>query len=219
MNTKINSYFLRNNVDDTQKTVQRHAVDSNENLEKPGFSDEFGIYFDENEIINNGFRLVEVVKKLDNTFAGMVTNTYFICILITTGAIYSSTSIFLGEFRTSRLLFSASMLSVACLCITRLIWITSFGQNLSNTMKECGYHLDRFKFYNKKIDEKEIELLRQDVKYHSESPIKPFSCFGLSNNTLLGAFGTIITYLIVLLQFKVSEMSMNPMDVKNMTLI
>ena len=199
--------------------IERHAADSNEHIEKPGFPDALGTYFDENEIICNGFRLVEVVKKLDNTFAGMVTNTYFICILITTGAIYSSTSIFLGEFRTSLLLFSASMLSVACLCIARLIWITSFGQNLSNTMKECGYHLDRFKFYDKKIEEKEIELLRQDVKYHSESPITPFSCFSLSNNTLLGALGTIITYLIVLLQFKVSEMSLNPMDVKNTTLI
>ena len=123
-----------------------------------------GIYFDENKIINNGFRLVEVVKKLDVTFAGMVTNTCFICIMITTGAIYSSTSIFLGKFQTSLLLFSASMLSVACLCIARLIWITSFGQNLSNTMKECGYHLDRFKPDDTKIDEKEIELLRQDVK-------------------------------------------------------
>ena len=200
-------------------TTERHTTDSNEHMEKPGFSDQVGIYFDENEVINNGFRLVEVVKKLDNTFAGMVTNTYFICILITTGAIYSSTSIFLVEFQTSLLLFSASMLSVACLCITRLIWITSFGQNLSNTMKECGYHLDRFKSDNTKIDEKEIELLRQDVKYHSESPITPFSCFSLSNNTLLGAFATIITYLIVLLQFKVSEMSMNPMDMKNTTMI
>ena len=193
--------------------IERHTADSNEHIEKPG------LYSDENKIINNGFRLVEVVKKLDNTFAGMVTNTYFICILITTGAIYSSTSIFLGEFRTSLLLFSASMLSVACLCIARLVWITSFGQNLSNTMKECGYHLDRFKPDNTKIDEKDIELLRQDVRYHSESPITPFSCFSLSNNTLLGAFATIVTYLIVLLQFKVSEMSMNPMDVKNITLI
>ena len=199
--------------------IETHAVDSNEHIDKPEFSDELGIYFDENKIINYGFRLVEVVKTFDNTFAGMVTNTYFICILITTGAIYSSTSIFLGQFQTSLLLFSASMLSVACLCIARLIWITSFGQNLSNAMKECGYHLDRFKFYNNEMYEREIELLRRDVKYHSESPITPFSCFSLSNNTLLGAFGTIITYLIVLLQFKVSEMSMNPMDVKNTTII
>ena len=105
------------------------------------------------------------------------------------------------------------------MCIRDSIWITSFGQNLSNTMKECGYHLDRFKPDNTKIDEKEIGLLRQDVKYHSESPITPFSCFSLSNNTLLGAFGTIVTYLIVLLQFKVSEMSMNSIDVKNTTII
>ena len=40
-----------------------------------------------------------------------------------------------------------------------------------------------------------------------DSPITPLSAFSVSTSTLLSSFGTIITYLIVLLQFKVSEQS------------
>ena len=180
------------------------------------------IYFDEQQIVSNGFEMVAAVKKLSATFSAMIMNTYFVCVLVTTCAIYSSSSIILlSKFTTGLLLYSTSMFLVACLYIGRLVWLTSVGQNLSNSMKKCGYHLDRFKPNDKKMDGRELELLRQDITYHSESPIAPFSFFSLSNSTLLGAFGTIITYLIVLLQFKTSELTsvdlMNPVDVQNAT--
>ena len=180
------------------------------------------IYSDEHQIVSNGFVMVAAVKRLSVTFSGMIMNTYFVCVLVTTCAIYSSSSIILlREFTTGLLLYSASMFLVACLYIGRLVWLTSVGQNLSNSMKKCGYHLDRFKPNDKKMDERELDLLRQDIRYHSESPIAPFSFFTLSNSTLLGAFGTIVTYLIVLLQFKISEYSstasMNPVCVQNAT--
>ena len=180
------------------------------------------IYSDEHQIVSNGFVMVAAVKKLSVTFSGMIMNTYFVCVLVTTCAIYSSSSIILlREFTTGLLLYSASMFLVACLYTGRLVWLTSVGQNLSNSMKKCGYQLDRFKSNDNKMDERELDLLRQDIRYHSESPIAPFSFFTLSNSTLLGAFGTIVTYLIVLLQFKISEYSstasMNPVCVQNAT--
>ena len=177
------------------------------------------IYSDEHQIVSNGFVMVAAVKKLSVTFSGMIMNTYFVCVLVTTCAIYSSSSIILlREFTTGLLLYSTSMFLMACLYMARLVWLTSVGQNLSNSMKKCCYQLDRFKPNDKKIDERELELLRQDIRYHSESPIAPFSFFSLSNSTLLGAFGTIVTYLIVLLQFKMSEFSSsNPMYVQNAT--
>lgn len=180
------------------------------------------IYSDKHQIVSNGFVMVAAVKKLSVTFSGMIMNTYFVCVLVTTCAIYSSSSIILlREFTTGLLLYSAAMFLAACLYIARLVWLTSVGQNLSNSMKKCGYHLDRFKPNDKKMDERELDLLRQDIRYHSESPIAPFSFFSLSNGTLLGAFGTIVTYLIVLLQFKLSEftstVSMNPVYEQNAT--
>ena len=53
----------------------------------------------------------------------------------------------------------------------------------------------------------EVDLLRKDLRYHAESPINPYSAFSLSSSNLLGACGTIITYIIVLLQFKIAEKS------------
>ena len=50
-----------------------------------------------------------------------------------------------------------------------------------------------------------VHILKQDLKDHGHSPINPFSAFSLSNNTLIGTFATILTYLIVLIQFKASE--------------
>ena len=48
--------------------------------------------------------------------------------------------------------------------------------------------------------------MKEELKYYCEAPITPLSAFSVSTSTLLGALGTIITYLIVLLQFKVSEL-------------
>ena len=61
----------------------------------------------------------------------------------------------------------------------------------------------------KSISADDVQLLKQDLKYYSESPINPLSAFSLSNGTLIATSATIITYLIVLIQFMAAE---NPND-------
>lgn len=73
-------------------------------------------------------------------------------------------------------------------------------------MKACAHTLDRIplkRFNGDKLDT--IKLLKKDLKDYGHSPINPFSAFSLSNSTLLGTFATILTYLIVLVQFKAAE--------------
>ena len=77
-------------------------------------------------------------------------------------------------------------------------------------MKYCSNELDTHIFKNNDLDAHIIELLRQRMKCNSESPITPFSAFSVSTSTLVGVSGVITTYLIVLLQFKVSELSSTP---------
>ena len=50
-----------------------------------------------------------------------------------------------------------------------------------------------------------LKIMKQDIKDKAISPITPFSAFSLSNSTLIGTFATILTYLIVLIQFKAAE--------------
>ena len=56
-----------------------------------------------------------------------------------------------------------------------------------------------------KIKIKYVMQLKQDLMDKCSSPINPFAAFSLSNSTFIGAFATILTYLIVLIQFKASD--------------
>ena len=72
-------------------------------------------------------------------------------------------------------------------------------------MQKSVYLLERYRFTESDVDMEEVDLLRRDLRYHAESPINPFSAFTLTSSNILGACGTIITYIIVLLQFKIAE--------------
>ena len=132
-------------------------------------------------------------------------NTYLICLIVATGTLYSSSTI-LFQRSFSLILFSASSFCISLLTINRLIWLTAFGYQLSMSMKNCSYHLQRLKIAERDVDKEGFQLLKEELRYYSEAPITPLSAFSVSTSTLFSAFGTIITYLIVLLQFKVSEL-------------
>ena len=172
---------------------------------------------DEKRIISTGFMLITTVKKLDKALAPMITNTYFSCILLATTTFYSSTGILFKNAEKELILSCAASLAVAILAIVRLFRITQCGYILEEQMKECAHLLDRFKFKTMESDENDVALLKQDLRYHSASPINPYSAFSVSTSTLVATFGTIVTYLIVLLQFKVSEPTTDTLVLKNAT--
>jgi len=77
---------------------------------------------------------------------------------------------------------------------------------LASALEVCGEKLDEILMIRcKDLRSRKIKILKQNVKDRSASPIHPFSAFSLSNNTLVGTFATILTYLIVLVQFKAAE--------------
>lgn len=160
---------------------------------------------DTKTISSSGIWLIKVVKKIDSTFAWMLMNTYFVCILSTTANMYSSATILFNRDHVELWILSGSNLLISLLTISRLYWITCCSQRLTASMKKCANHLDIFVAMNYQLATKDLLLLKDDLKYYSEAPINPFSAFSVSTSTLVGAFGTIITYLIVLLQFKASE--------------
>ena len=88
----------------------------------------------------------------------------------------------------------------------RLIYLVSAGQRLANTMEACSHRLQRARIENTSDqNSKNLALLKKELEYYCPSPISPESAFSLTNNTLMGTFATIITYLIVLIQFKSAE--------------
>ena len=159
----------------------------------------------EEKILSIGFNLIDVIKEMNVWLTGIIVNTYLICLIVATGTLYSSSTI-LFQRSFALILFSASNFCISLLTINRLIWLTAFGHQLSLSIKNCSYHLQRLKITERDVDEEGFQLLKEELKYYGEAPLTPLSAFSVSTSTLLSAFGTIITYLIVLVQFKVSEL-------------
>ena len=62
-----------------------------------------------------------------------------------------------------------------------------------------GYEHKLYKIYKTKIT-----IFKEELRLMN-SPLSPFNAFNVSNRTIISAFASITTYLIVLIQFKVSE--------------
>ena len=146
-----------------------------------------------------------MVKQINLCFAGMILTTYCLCIFQATATSYNALTIFFATYSHALMLSCAASFSLALLCMYRLYLLTVYAYGLSKSMKECSYQLDWLKFKKKESDDDVIDLLKQDMKYWCESPISPFTAFSVSPSSFIGVCGVITTYLIVLLQFKVSE--------------
>lgn len=149
--------------------------------------------------------LIKVIKKMDTALAPMIANTYFTCMLVATGELYLASSVFFYKGKYEVTLLSVAGLSIAWLAIFRVSQITKHGHLLSKLMKKCSYRLDRFPFKDSNnLKSSLFQLLREEFQNNCEEPIAPFSAFTLSFSSLLGFFGSIVTYIIVLLQFRTS---------------
>ena len=172
--------------------------------------DQSNVVNDKNElqekiIISVGFNLIKVVKRMDKAFASMIVTTYCICMLVATGALYLSSSVLFSRGECEVTLLSAAGLSITWLAIFRVYQMTKYGYMLAKKMKRCSYHLDRFQFNDPNNSNSGlVQLLREEFQDNHEAPIAPYSAFTLSSSSLLALFGTIVTYIIVLLQFKTS---------------
>ena len=172
--------------------------------------DQSYVVYDHNElqekmIISVGFNLIKVVKRMDKAFASMIVTTYCICMLVATGALYLSSSVLFSKGECEVTLLSAAGLSITWLAIFRVYQMTKYGCMLAKKMKKCSYYLDRFQFNDPNNSNSGlVQLLREEFQDNHEAPIAPYSAFTLSSSSLLALFGTIVTYIIVLLQFKTS---------------
>ena len=161
----------------------------------------------EDKLVSIGTSLLDVTNMIDKTLQGMIVNTYICCLFTATTTLYTASSVFFNKTTGVASYFMAfcSFLMTA-LSLLRLIYHTNAGQYLASALEVCGGRLDEILMIRcKDLRSRKIKILKQNVKDRSASPIHPFSAFSLSNNTLVGTFATILTYLIVLIQFKAAE--------------
>lgn len=150
--------------------------------------------------------LVDVTRKANTCLGGMIMITYTNCLFLATISLYLTSSMAINRYQGIELIFIAlSRILMAILSITRLFFITSFGQGLTSIMRKCGYTIKKNQINHPcsdKLKSEKFDLIYQLLKDNSHSPITPISAFSLSNRTLLGIIATILTYLVVLIRFK-----------------
>ena len=94
---------------------------------------------DDKMVISIGYKLLESVKIMDQTFSGMITNTYFNCVLIATLTLYTTSSVLFQDFGIDLWLNSFSGFMIFVLSMSRLARITQSGHHLMKEMKQCGW--------------------------------------------------------------------------------
>ena len=168
------------------------------------------------KVILIGLELVRILQETEKSLQGMILNTYLTSLMISTTSMYAGSSVFFSSNDYyAGYFFSCFCFSLAILSLMRLFYLTNTCEHLTATLKESLTALDQLRMEHdgtkwdahndwRRMSVK-IKFLRKELKCHSDSPINPFSAFSLSNGALIGTFATILTYLIVLIQFKAAE--------------
>ena len=173
-----------------------------------------GKYYIRNSLLDIALGIGDVVEKINVCFSGMLFCYYGGNLLIATSSFYSATNyLFISEF--SALSLSVGLMSTVCfiLYMGRLYILTTSSHLLGQEMtllKKAMKGLFFKSSQNWNIEQRELEISYEKLDmmidhYGNNAPISPYGYFSINGGSLLSALATIITYLIVLIQFKISE--------------
>ena len=159
-------------------------------------------------LVKSGLGLANAVAKANKTFGGTIFNTYCTCLLLAVISLYGASSVFLPKITLSNKLiwpFTAAQVILAMMSFLRVYYITITAQKLIKIIKQARMSLEYLLECENSIQIKHVGPLRHQLKMLSDSPITPISTFSLCNSTLLSTSATVLTYLIILIQFKLTE--------------
>ena len=167
--------------------------------------------------------MVKIISLFNETFSGTILVLYANSIVILTVSMYGLASIFLSFSRLDdqESLVFAGLRGIWCLLlgtgnIERVVRLTKETNCLQQSMLTLKNNLNHILNHNLQYSSishlpnltdsirNKIWTFKEEL-YSTNSLVSPFNAFDVSNRTLISAFATITTYLIVLIQFKTSE--------------
>ena len=178
------------------------------------------------------FKGLKVVSSFNETFSGIVLTVYVSTLGLITVSSYGLASIVLSFPRLNNQEAVTFAYLRGCWCfliaagnIHKILRLTQCSNSLQKSLIGLKNNLNDILYVSlnsvpSKPKQKEFESYRQKIWIFKQelqlinSPLSPFSAFDVSNRTLISAFATLITYLIVLIQFKISEFD-NDLNLKN----
>ncbi len=89
----------------------------------------------------------------------------------------------------------------------RLYYMTAVGQNMRGAVRRARSELERLKFRQKRLLDDRMRFKAEHLRneFWEYGTLKPMSYFKIKNSVFLSISGVIFMYLIVMMQFRISE--------------
>ena len=166
-------------------------------------------------IISRGLHFIELNQIVNKVFGGFILAEYGLNLFYTTFGIYFSTTIIkvynteLGCIDKLVLFFASYSIMLVILSVSRIYILQAKGQCLSNKYARIRQNLEHISinFADKleRKEERQLEVLISHFSAPCSSPVRPCDVFNMDAANFVSVGGLIITYLIVLLQFKLGD--------------
>ena len=166
------------------------------------------------EYIQLGFSIRSTIATANDTFGGFLILDIGMCIFVTIISIYFTPLIFEAFFHLN---FHSVKFSFGLHCFilaikTAVRWINFYraGQLMTNKCQNIKAILEDLLMEHQeslsKTDKTKLRILIK--RFDDSAPIKPKSTFDLNFSTAISAAGLIATYLVILVQFKQSNIDL-----------
>ena len=164
-------------------------------------------------IISKGLCLHDLVKRANNMFGGILLYQYGHSLFFATFGIYFSTTILkvyieeINWINEMVLMFSLANIIMVIFKIYKIYMMQAKGQVLCNHFASIKDNLENISLvFARNLDFEDERKLRVLISRFSttSSPIRPCDVFDMNTASFVSISGIILTYLIVLLQFKLS---------------
>ena len=159
--------------------------------------------------LKDGIKLLDLKQNLNGTVAPLIFIHFAYCLSSSISSFYGETAIFFGQRTRLRYLTTASFHAHKFSALNLLYFACSVGQELEDNLGKAKEALEdhaRFKLGSLPKDEStRLDWQILASRLAGGNGISPGNFFRVNRSCFLQSLGTAFTYLIVLMQFKVSE--------------
>lgn len=162
------------------------------------------------KMVNAGYRLHAIVRQANDMFAGPLYVEHCTAILTEICSVYyflGFVAMFLTqEYYTAQVFYGAQALILVAFSVMRRLELSRAGQGLANAFSAV-------KLAIQDLSGRDVDSLDERAKTHlgilaerftCDAPISPFYSFSMNMSSGLSVDGLIVTYIIVLMQFRLA---------------
>lgn len=156
-------------------------------------------------VLNDGVKIVKALSGFESTFGGLLVVEAALCLLIEIFGFYFGTMIsnFVTNANLLLIFIGFTFVLVGIQGFLRFFILTRNGQYLTNAMTKCQSNLDLLNIQSKILNsgqEKQMTCIM--TRFSHPAAWRPYDLFDLGHAASLTVHSVIVTYLVVLIQFK-----------------